>query len=190
MLATAHDAQIRSLLKAHLGARTNSGDRVVDELLLAYGEVRADVALVNGHLEGFEIKADRDTLHRLPTQVVAYNAIFEFAWVVTTPAHLAGVRAIVPAWWGLLVTRQSATGEPMLVRARAAKANKARRAEHLARLLWRDEAMALLESRGLAKGLRSKPKIALYAALAASTPLPELADHVRECLKARQNWRP
>ncbi len=35
---------------------------VVDELGLQHGESRADIAVVNGHLLGVEIKSDVDTL--------------------------------------------------------------------------------------------------------------------------------
>lgn len=188
MSDTAHDRQIRVLLHQHLRARLGLGDLLVDELLLAYGAARADVALVNGHLEGFEIKADRDTLDRLPAQVAAYDKVFDRAWVVTTKAHLDAVRALVPRNWGLLLAQGSAAGAG-LRQVRGAKCSDKRDAAHLARLLWRDEALAKLEELGLSKGLKSKPKIALFAALSQALPVDELADYVRSCLKARTDWR-
>lgn len=184
MSAISHDHQLRALLKVHLSSRVGVGDRVVDELGLAYGAVRADVALVNGHLEGFEIKAERDTLKRLPAQVEAYSQVFEFSWVVTTPGHLAGVREVVPKGWGLLVAK----GDE-LVQVRRARRNVRRSTEHLARLLWRDEALTFLETLGLSKGLKSKPKIALFAALAQAVTADALSTYVRACLKSRANWR-
>lgn len=184
----AHDRQLRALLKAHLHERTTSDDLVVDEFHLAFGTVRADVALVNGHLEGFEIKAGKDTLIRLPRQVVAYNKVFEFSWVVTTSAHLSEVRKLVPRKWGLMVAYADVSGS-ILKPVRAAKRNAQRDRNHLVRLLWRDELLAKLEVLGLSKGLRSKPKIALFAALAAALPVDELAEYVRTCLKTRADWR-
>lgn len=83
---------------------------MVDELLLAWGAVRADVTLVNGTLEGFEIKAAKDTLKRLPAQIEAYDAIFEYAWLVTTTNHLREARAVLPVWWGILVANEGQTG--------------------------------------------------------------------------------
>ena len=157
MSAIAHDYQLRALLKTHLSSRISADDRVVDEFGLAYGAVRADVALVNGHLEGFEIKAGRDTLKRLPAQVAAYNKVFEFSWVVTTPDHLSGVRELVPIGWGLLVAK-AIEQNIELVQVRRAKRNSNRNSDHLARLLWREEALAQLETLGLSKGLKSKPK--------------------------------
>lgn len=188
MHAVAHDHQLRALLKEHLRGRICADDRLVDEFQLAYGAVRADLALVNGHLEGFEIKAGNDTLVRLPHQVDAYDRVFEFSWVVTTQAHLADVRRTVPRTWGLLVAYADEHGASLRA-VRSAKANRRRDGEHLARLLWRDELLNKLEELGLLKGLKSKPKIALFAALSAALPVEELADYVRNCLKARTDWR-
>lgn len=188
MDAIAHDHQLRALLKAHLSGRLSAEDRLVDEFQLAYRAVRADVALINGHLEGFEIKAGKDTLIRLPHQVDAYDRVFEFSWVVTTKAHLANVRLSVPRTWGLMVVHVNEHESSLRV-VHDAKANRRRDGEHLARLLWRDELLNKLAELGLTKGLKSKPKIALFAALAAAIPVGELADYVRNCLKARTDWR-
>lgn len=188
MLATAHDHQLRAILKSHLSGRVSGRDLLVDELLLAWGAVRADLALVNGHLEGFEIKAGRDTLQRLPAQVLAYNAIFDFSWMVTTKEHLSDIRGIVPTSWGLLVA-ESSEDVVQLVQVRKAKPNKQRSGDHLVRLLWRNEVLAKLDELGLSKGLRSKPKLVLFKALAQAMPVGELSNYVRECLKARTDWR-
>ena len=188
MLAIAHDHQLRALLKEHLKARLTAADLLVDEFSLAYGAVRADLALVNGHLEGFEIKAGKDTLRRLPAQVDAYDKVFEYSWVVTTPSHLKDVRAVVPRGWGLLVARSDENGCE-LRHIRQPKRNVGRDAASLVRLLWRDEALAKLDALGLSHGLKSKPKIALFAALVDAMSVDELAEHVRYCLKARKDWR-
>jgi hypothetical protein len=188
MSAIAHDHQLRALLRVHLDAHLGADDRIVDEFGLAYGSVRADVALVNGHLAGFEIKAGNDTLKRLPAQVEAYNQVFEFSWVVTTPRHLSGVREVVPKGWGLLVAKVDERGGE-LVQVRRARKNAKRNTEHLARLLWREEALAQLETLGLSKGLKSKPKIALFAALAEAMTPDGLSSYVRTCIKSRANWR-
>lgn len=183
-----HDHQLRALLKAHLGARVGEGDRLVDEFTLAYGEVRADVALINGSLEGFEIKAGKDTLTRLASQVDAYGRVFDYSWVVTTATHLAGVRTVVPREWGLLVASPSPDGA-RLRQVRQAKANRRHDAQHLVRLLWREEVLAKLDALGLSKGIKSKPKIVLYGALAQALPVKDLSDYVRTCLKSREAWR-
>lgn len=183
-----HDHQLRDLLKQHLALQISTGDLVVDELLLAYGTVRADVALVNGHLEGFEIKAGKDKLTRLAGQVEAYDRVFEFSWVVTTKNHLPGVREVVPKSWGLMIAAGDSSALTLKA-VRRPKRNPRRDGEHLARLLWRDELLTKLTDLGLTRGLKSKPKVALYAALAGALPVQELADYVRGCLKTRASWR-
>jgi hypothetical protein len=188
MDAVAHDYQLRSLLRAYLSERVTVNDLLVDEFQLAFGAVRADLALVNGHLEGFEIKAGKDTLARLPHQVLAYNKVFEFCWVVTTKAHISEARQLVPREWGLMVAHANEFG-CTLKPVRTAKRNSRRDGNHLARLLWRDELLTKLTELGFSKGLKSKPKIALFAAIAAALPVNELADYVRNCLKTRADWR-
>jgi len=188
MDAVAHDHQLRLALKSHLSSRVTEADRLLDEFRLAFGATRADVTLVNGHLEAFEIKAGKDNLSRLPRQVEAYDKVFEYSWVVTTSAHLAAVRNAVPKAWGVMVARVDEAGTT-LKQVRSAKLNGRRDPEHLARLLWRDELLRKLDELGLSRGLKSKPKIALYAALAAAMPVHELGDYVRMCLKTREDWR-
>lgn len=186
MTDVSHDFQIRARLKKQLCAAKQENDLVVDEFSLSLGEVRADVALINGHLEGFEIKAEKDTLLRLPTQVKVYNHIFDFATVVTTKSHLNEVRRIVPKWWGIL---EAIGGQDQLKARRAPKPNPEQSGIHLARLLWRQEALDLLETKDLLKGVKSKPKIVLYQVIADSVPLSEISHYVRQCLKARKDWR-
>ena len=57
---------------------------VIDELGLHHGSCRADIAIVNGRMIGYEIKGETDTLKRLSDQVRAYNAVFDRAAIITT----------------------------------------------------------------------------------------------------------
>jgi hypothetical protein len=188
MLTVAHDHQLRTLLRAHLSPRLAAEDLLVDELPLAFRAVRADVALVNGHLEGFEIKAGTDTLKRLPAQLEGYEKVFEYLWIVTTKTHLAAVRSLAPPACGLMLAHCGVEGAALRL-IRRAKRNAKRDPSHLVRLLWRDEVLAKLEALGLSRGLKTKPKIALFSALAQAMAVDDLADYVRLCLKARGDWR-
>ena len=59
------DADVRLVLKHALVARYGETDTIiVEELGLCRGSVRADIAVINGLMKGFEIKSDRDTLQR------------------------------------------------------------------------------------------------------------------------------
>src|ERR1043165_1264120 len=80
---------------------------VVDELGLNNGAVRADIAVLNGKLIGYEIKTSSDKLTRLPRQVKAYNQIFEEAHIVVAEKHLSSAKKIIPKWWGIYLIRVS-----------------------------------------------------------------------------------
>jgi hypothetical protein len=63
------DSDIRKLLLSHLSSQDEDNPSlVVEELGLNQGDARIDVAVVNGHLHGYEIKSDRDSLRRFHRQ--------------------------------------------------------------------------------------------------------------------------
>src|SRR4051812_8285009 len=74
----------------------------VDELDLG-GLVRVDVAAVNGALWGYEIKSERDTLRRLPTQVEVYSRVLDFAALVVAERHRDHAVDLLPDWWHVVV---------------------------------------------------------------------------------------
>lgn len=182
------DTEIRAALHARLaGEYADTDTLVVNEMSLCRGTARADVAVVNGALHGFEIKSEADRLDRLENQQGAYGAIFDAVTLVTCPNHLAKGRAAVPAWWGI-ETAHVVDGAVQLRRVRKPKSNRNVHAEAVAALLWRDEALAILERHQLIHGLRSKPRRALENALADRLPLSTLAAEVRATLRARDGW--
>ncbi|MFK4705947.1 hypothetical protein ABIC83_002786 [Roseateles asaccharophilus] len=185
---TDHDHEIRPLLKAWLRPCLGLDALVIDELDLARGAVRADVVVADQTLEAFEIKAAKDSLKRLPAQIEAYDAVFEHAWLVTTPRHLAEAQAILPAWWGILIADKS-EHSASLTQVRPAAQGERRQGLHLARLLWRDELLMKLDELGRLAGIKNKPKIVLYEHLADAMPVHELSAYVRSCLRSRSNWR-
>lgn len=184
------DSEIRTVLHRRLAAREagNGHVRIVDEMSVLAGECRIDVAVINGHLEGFEIKSERDTLERLPRQVEAYSKIFDRMTMVCAERHLKSVLSTVPSWWGIEVAKLDRTGSVKLVRRREARANRDVEPEAIARLLWRGETLAALVELGADHGLRSKPRQALWTALVAALPKNKLRALVRERLRARKGW--
>lgn len=161
---------------------------ILDELGLAQGDVRVDVAVVNGSLSGYEIKSAADTLKRLPRQQDLYSQVLDHAWLVAPTDKLEGAAALVPDWWGLVAVCGDETLR-LEVR-RAGTLNPCPTPVVIAALLWRDEAMAVLERYGGTTGLRTKPKRMLWAALADRLPLDTLRAEIRRALKARgSQWR-
>lgn len=184
------DRDVRDVLRAALAAEHTNDDRtvIIEELGVCERSARIDLAVINGALAGFEIKSERDTLDRLPAQAQFYSRVFDTVTVVTHRAHLPGVRATVPFWWGITEARK--VGNSIQLRPlRRARENPQVDAYSLAQLLWREEALVALEVRKAADGVRSKKREALWARLVETVPLMDLADLVRETLKTRPGWR-
>lgn len=184
------DRDVRSALRRKVLAEhmRDPGTLVIDELGVAHGSARVDIAVVNGKLHGYEIKSDADTLNRLPAQAVAYNAVFDLVTIVAGTKHLEHLEDSVPAWWGIKAARQGPRGAIHFDVVRPARKNPAIAPVDLAHLLWRDEAVAVLENAGL-RGVRSKNRAALYELLATHLSLDELRAVVRTTLKSREGWR-
>ena len=162
---------------------------VVEELGLCQGAVRVDLAVVNGSVHGYEIKSDQDTLTRLPAQSDAYSRTFDYVTLVVSPEHVRKAKAMVPKWWGVWVVTDR-HGHVSLKSSRRPRPNPAVDLYAMAQLLWRTEALELLEERRLAHGVRSKPRDVLWRRLATSLDPKELGSAVRECLRRRgPTWR-
>jgi hypothetical protein len=185
------DKRLRSALKKQvLAAHASDPDtRIVDELGLVHGASRIDVAVVNGTIHGFEIKSDRDTLSRLPAQMPIYNSVLDRVTLVTCQRHAEAAFRLVPHWWGVKLAEIGSRGGIRFRTLQHARNNPSLQPLAIAQLLWRDEAVMLLEQLGHARGLIGKPRAALYARLAEVAPLDLLRSCVRARLKNRTNWR-
>jgi hypothetical protein len=184
------DQDIRNSLRAFvLQEHTAVSDALLlEEFSLYGGEIRADLAVLNGCSHAYEIKSGRDTLKRLPHQIKAYSDIFERATLVTTPCHMASARSIVPRWWGLIRATRRRDGI-CLIRVRHSRWNPSLDARAIASLLWRAEALHLLNELGLDSGLRSRNMMELIARLSVAVPVERLADLVRQAIRARGDWQ-
>jgi len=185
------DQELRSAVHKKLLRRhhANPSTLVLDELGVNHGRSRIDIAVINGHILGIELKAEADTLSRLPSQVDAYNGIVDSALLIVARKHLFVANEFVPDWWGITVADMGARGGLKLTPERPSLRNPARDRLAIARLLWRSEAEKLLLSLGLDHGLKRKPREHLYAHIAKYVALKPLADFVRNQLKGRKDWR-
>lgn len=182
------DRDVREQLNRDLREwHPDHGTLFVDELDLG-GLVRVDVAAVNGSLWGYEIKSDRDTLRRLPTQVEVYSQVLDFAALVVAERHHDHAIGLLPDWWEVVVVTGDADNV-VLDAVRPGTKNTGVDALQVAQLLWRDEVLAELTERGLDRGVRSKPRRELWQRLVESLELVDLQQVVRTRLKARQGWR-
>ena len=179
-----HDGDVRLAIHRELATRPDTG-LVIDELGLC-GTVRVDVATVNDALTGYELKSASDTLRRLPTQVEYYSKVLDYSVLVVAENHLGAARDILRPHWGITVAISDQAGEVRLEVERESSMSPDVDAASLAQLIWRDETLAALEARGAARGLRSKPRAALWAALVTIATVDEIRQLVRERLVARR----
>ena len=184
------DADVRYALhrKILAGHRRDPNTLVLDELCLARGDARVDIAVVNGKLHGYEIKSDADTLQRLPAQAEIYNSTLDLVTIVAGAKHVAKVEAMVPEWWCVKIVSSGPRGGVGFRDIRRGRMNPCIDPIAVAHLLWREEAVELLEMYGC-RGVRSKNRSELAVRLGEEIPLPALRDAVRNSLKSRVNWR-
>jgi len=180
------DSAIRSSLRSRLlGEHGQDADTVlIEELGLCRGQVRIDIAVVNGLLHGYEIKSDRDSLRRLGTQVDIYGKVLDQATLVVGDRFLAEAFDLVPAWWGVLHVRPTSQGLQFRT-VRRPRRNPQRDPRVLVELLWSDQAMALLVDRNATRGVRGKPRRVVWDRVCDSFGVDEIAGAVRAQLKAR-----
>lgn len=186
------DRKIREALKERLRrAHANDAETLVlDELGIATGQGRADVVVINGRLEGYEIKGKRDRVTRLPGQVRLYNRVFDRATVIVTENHVQSAKRLVPRWWGIEVASENKHGKVTFSRLRAPRINPALDPFVVAQLLWRTEVVAIMEELGVLQAShRRLPRRELWTALLSKISVRQLRTLVRRQLRTRTGWR-
>lgn len=184
------DRDVRDALNRNL-ARRHAQERdtlIINEMGLCRGLVRIDVTVVNGLLSGYEIKSDADTLERLPVQSEAYSRALDQVTIVAGRRHAELVQSMVPDWWGISEAVDSGDGV-VINQLRGSQQNPRIDPAALVQLLWRDEALSVLDEAGLSKGMLNKPCRDIWDKLATNMPVDELRGLVRERLKIREGWR-
>ena len=162
------DGDLRTAALRRLLAHAQQCDDtlILEELGLTHGASRVDIAVINGHIRGVEIKAEADTLERLPRQVQAYGLVVDRATLIASERHLPAALDLLPAWWGVIAARRAANGSVVFRRLREERANRGTDAVSLARLMWRDEVHTVLSAMGCDPKILRQPRAALYAELA------------------------
>jgi hypothetical protein len=177
------DPDVRALLREYLeDVHKDTDTRLLEELGLCQGDVRVDVAAVNGELSGYEIKSPSDTLARWPNQCRVYSKVFDRAWLVAPEKTLE--KAGAPEWWGQIAVFDA--GNRVALRlVRRAQLNPKPDALSIAKLLWRDEALEVLRGAGRARGVMTKSRQVVWKRLIESVGLDDLRAAVRAALQRR-----
>lgn len=144
---------------------------------------RADLALANGRLVGFEIKSQKDNLKRWLSQMAAYTNVFDEIWLCSHGKHLHRALDITEKHVGILVVDDSGS----ITVVRYATENTKSNFYDLSGLLWKDE---LLDFASLNKiiGIKSRmTKNEIRDLLSKESSLIQLKPYVLTKLKERKS---
>ncbi len=177
-----HDSEIRRIVSY------DPLSLVVDELGVLEGKYRIDVAVINEHFHGYEIKSASDNLNRLQAQQQSYNRIFDRMTLVADERHVVEAIKIVPPWWGLIAVSNK-DGKPHLNEIWPSRLNLNVDPHSLCQLLWRDEALQILRDLGLHKELQNKSRKLMWKLLATVLETTELRQNISAKLRTRKDWR-
>lgn len=186
-----NDYHIRKSFKKKLLSKySNSNDcLILEELGLCHGSNRIDLAVINGLMHGYEIKSDKDTLARLPDQLTAYNSVFDKVTIILAPRHAYKAINLIPDWWGIQIAEMGSRGGVKFHNLRKACSNPNIDKLSLAKLLWKQEALEILDEINSSKGFVSKSRLIIYRELCQNIELNRLRKEVRGRIKGRLNWR-
>jgi hypothetical protein len=176
----------KSVLRA---AHEDPSTFVLDELGLKHGESRADIAVLNGKLVGYEIKTERDTLSRLTSQVISYSEVFDRVYIISGKKHLDKINFLIPDWWGIYEIHQEDESSFSFFRIRDGEKNPTKNLYGIAQLLWKNEAMDLLNTMFDCNVREKSTRDQLYNILISKCDCEELSRLVIKCLKERLGWR-
>ena len=186
-----NDSLIRSVIYSNLITRHKASTNalIVEELSLCRGSARIDLAIITEHLQGYEIKSELDSLRRLRNQIKIYNKVMDKITIVTTYNHLEDVEKLVPEWWGINIVSRIEQNKLHISYHRRQKHNHNVDVTSILELLWKDEALSILEKHSLAKGMYNKSRSHIYKKLAEDIPLTKLKLDVNRTLMDRKHWR-
>ncbi len=187
-----NDLIIRNALKKNLRIQhsNDSKVRIIEELGVHHGLARVDIAVINGFLHGYEIKSDRDTLDRLPDQVMEFSEVFDQMTLVVGKRHLYKAINMVPDWWGIVIAKKSEKNKIIFNVIRKSGQNINQNEISVAKLLWKEEALKILEDYDQACGYYSKPRNLIYQKLTTILDKQTLGRKIRETLIFRSDWQP
>lgn len=175
------------ILKAHIN---DPSTLVIDELGLDHGRNRVDIAVINGELHGYELKSDSDNLLRLPQQSMTYSSIMDKVTLVVGEKHVQEAINIIPDWWGVKIATMNPRRGVNIVTYRRNKRNKDIDPLELSKLIWKEEALALLAIKiKVDWRIRKLTRKDIYKLIVDTFSLNEIRDNTRAILKSRINWR-
>lgn len=179
-----HDADVRKLVLAELNEKyANRNDtKIVNELGIANGNSRIDIAVINGILHGYELKSESDSLGRLVRQANYYDKIFERMTLVIDRKFLTQSKEIVPKWWGISVVNADYS---KTIPIRKGRKVKTKNYPTLLNLLWKQELTGLLDYLEYPKKLKRLGKDDIYKLILQDKRKDTVKEYIYSALKKR-----
>ncbi|MGA3827268.1 sce7726 family protein [Pseudomonas chlororaphis] len=138
------EKEIKAALIDWLYARGMVRDAVViNEMVVANWARRADLALANGRLYGFEIKSEFDSLKRLPGQIESFRRHFDKVTVVAASKFVPEIVRSYPVEVGVLEVYLK-SGRVMFRQIRPGRIEEVKEQQVIASLITRAEIERLL----------------------------------------------
>ena len=138
-----YDPDIRAPLLTYLKKSLRSLELVTEEVSVADRLVIMDVvALHRKSFHGYEIKGDRDHIHRAVFQAQYFDLVFPKVTMVTTARYVQLASNRLPDYWGVLVAREASQGV-VFDRVRPASRNPNVEVRRLLLSLWKAELLVL-----------------------------------------------
>lgn len=185
------DLEIRNALHKKVLRHSHACPKtiVIDELGLAHGKNRIDVAVLNGCLHGYEIKSSKDNLNRLPKQLETYNRSLQKLTIVAASNHIEDIMMLAPKWSGIVVVSKGPRGGMSFSTIRRSSLNPDVDITSLAHLLWKQEVIEYLAQLGLdGQHLKGSRKV-LYRTLSRHVTVSELVEWIKVQFLRRESWR-
>lgn len=157
---------------------------VINEMVVANWSRRADIAVANGRLYGFEIKSHFDTLKRLPGQVESFQAHFDKVVVVAASKFIKTLERDYPSEIGILEVYE-VSGRAKLRQVRAGRISEVKDIFKLTSLITKSELERFVRQKGIAIRFGMSRSELVSACGVVSIKL--LRAYVLDCIKQRYN---
>ncbi len=184
------DPDIRKALVGRCsGIYDQNGELVVHELGLAHAKKRVDLAILSDdEIHGYEIKSEKDNLHRLEGQLQIYLQSLHKLTLVVANKHLKHTLKYIPTWIGLIEVNVTSKGFN-LNHYREAQKNPHIDPFILTHLLWRSEVQEILLNYGASPSSLRGSRVVLYRKLLKIIPENQLMKIIKQAMLNRRNWR-
>ncbi|UVN46216.1 sce7726 family protein [Pseudomonas mosselii] len=155
---------------------------IINEMVVANWSRRADIAVANGRLYGFEIKSQFDSLKRLPGQLESFQEHFDKVVVVAAPKFISSIERDYPESIGILEVSLS-SGRPRLRQVRAGRIKEVKDIARLTSLITKSELERFLRVSGASNGTNlSRSEMARKLS---ARHVQKLRAYVLSCIKER-----